>query len=872
MRLTMTAKLSMNSRTSLLGLLDDAARRGHEFAFVQRRGLRYERWTYAQLAATAYQFARELETRGIGKGDRVLLWGVNGGAWVAAWFGCLARGAVVVPLDQPSAPDFIERIQQQVNAKLIVCDEPIALDTPALSLKDLRNAVNHHSPERLVDEMIQPDDLAQIIFTSGTTAEPKGVCLSHRNLLANLAPLEQGIDEYRKWERPFHPIRFLCLLPLSHVFGQFMGIFVPQLLGGEVHFLDSLNPAEIIATVKRERISVIAAVPRQLETLRDKIERDYATAGKLDQFKHRFAAADGHRFIARMWRFRDVHRRFGWKCWAFVAGGATLPPETEQFWMRLGFAVVQGYGMTETASLVSVNHPFKLSKGSIGKTLPGQELKLDADGTILVRGENVATGYWQAGATRSLTTDDGWLLTGDVGALDAQGNLFFKGRAKDIIVTAAGLNLFPADLEAALNQQPAIKDSCVVGIETASGPEAVAVLIARDTTDDTADLADSVQRANASLSQAQQLRRWLLWLEADFPRTATQKVRKPLVKHWAEQQLSGPATANSSETVSPLLQLLAQVSGRSVTELQALPPSAELSAGLGLDSLGRVSLASALEDRFQLALDDAAITPQTTLHELERLVAFDVPTVKAQSAGAAAPTRVYPYPYPYPAWAMHWLTWLVRMFWYYVLILPVTCLLCWTRKRGVENLRELHEPALFICNHISRSDHGPILAALPWRYRHRLAIAMEGERLRSWRYPDAALRWWTRWRLRMQYVMVVTCFNVFPLPQQSGFRRSFEYAATAIERGYSLLVFPEGRYTPDGALQPFMAGIGLLAKELKVPVVPIRIDGLYEIKARQRHWAWPGSVTLTFGQPLSVQKQQTSINLPQQLHEIVASL
>ena len=857
----------MGSRTSLLSLLDDAALRGEEFAFVQRRDLRAERWTYAQLVATAYRFARELEARGIGPGDRVLLWGPNSGAWVAAWFGCLARGAVVVPLDEASTPDFIERIQQQVNAKLIVCDEAIALSAPAVSLKELREAVSRHSTERCVDETLQPDDLAQIIFTSGTTAEPKGVCLSHRNLLANLAPLEQGIDEYRKWERPFHPIRFLCLLPLSHVFGQFMGIFVPQLLGGEVHFSDSLNPADIIATTKRERISVIAAVPRQLETLRDKLERDYAAAGKLDAFKQRFAAAEGHRFIKRMWCFRDVHKRLGWKCWAFVAGGATLPVETEQFWMRLGYAVVQGYGMTETASLVSVNHPFKLSQGSIGKTLPGQELKLDADGTILVRGANVATGYWQSGQAHSLMTADGWLRTGDLGAFDAQGNLFFKGRAKDVIVTAAGLNIFPADLEAALNQQSAIKESCVVGIETANGPEAVAVLIARDA----AQLAEAVQRANATLNDAQQVRRWLRWPEADFPRTATQKVRKPLVKRWAESQLSGQAKEGATATVSPLWQLLAQVSGRSVSELQALSPEADLSAGLGLDSLGRVSLVSALEDRFQLELDEAAITPQTTLRELERLVAYDVPTAKAEGAyavGAVPPKRVYPYPH----WAMNRLTWLIRMFWYYVLILPATCLLGWTRKRGLEHLRDLREPALFICNHISRADHGLILAALPWRFRHRLAIAVNGERLRSYRYPDATLPWWRRWLLRVEYGLAATCYNVFPLPHQSGFRRSFEYAGAAIERGYSVLVFPEGRVTTDGTMHSFMSGIGLLAQDLNVPVVPIRIDGLYEFRVRQRHWFAPGSVTLTFGPPLPVKEQQAADTLPQQLHELIANL
>src|SRR5262249_18691078 len=298
--------------------------------------------------------------------------------------------------------------------------------------------------------------------------EPKGVRLTHRNLLANITPLETEIKKYLKFERPFHPIRFLCLLPLSHVFGQFMGIFVPRLLFGEVFFQSHFNSSEIIATVKRERISVIAAVPRQLESLREKIERDYSSRGELEKFLGRFASAEGKHFLRRWWIFRDVHRHFGWKFWAFVSGGATLDEETESFWQRLGFAVVQGYGMTETASLVTVSHPFKIRHGSIGKTLPGQELMLDASGEILVRGANVSSGYWR-GAVQTMGGDEGWLRTGDVGEMDAEGNIFFKGRKKDVIVTAAGLNVYPDDLEAALNRQPEVKTSCVIGVESARG-------------------------------------------------------------------------------------------------------------------------------------------------------------------------------------------------------------------------------------------------------------------------------------------------------------------------------------------------------------------------------------------------------------------
>ncbi|HEV7843577.1 MAG TPA: AMP-binding protein, partial [Pyrinomonadaceae bacterium] len=369
-------------RKTLLSFLEDYADTGGGAAFAHRRGLRVSQWPYARVAETANRFARELEARSIGKGDRVLFCAENSPEWVAAFFGCLLRGAVVVPVDVESTPDFIARVQQQTGAKLLLYGSagPPEIDrsVPRLNLQALdacdvaRYAATGHTLAN-VDE----DDIVEIIYTSGTTTEPKGVILTHANLLANLSPLEKEVRKYLKWERLVHPVRFLNLLPLSHVFGQFMGIFVPQLLGGEVFFQDSLNPSEIIRTVRTRRINVIVAVPRLLDTLREKIERDALADGCRDTLTRSLAAAEKQHFLRRWWAFRDIHSQFGWRFWAFISGGATLAPETESFWQRLGFAVVQGYGMTETASLVSVNHPFKQSRGSIGKTLPGQEMKLD---------------------------------------------------------------------------------------------------------------------------------------------------------------------------------------------------------------------------------------------------------------------------------------------------------------------------------------------------------------------------------------------------------------------------------------------------------------------------------------------------------------
>src|SRR3954451_9468940 len=372
-------------RETLLSFLDDCRAHGQQTAVAHDTGVRVSRWSYTRLASSAFQFARELEARGIGAGDRVLFWGENRPEWIACFYGCLLRGVVVVPLDLKSAPDFVGRVQQQVSARLLLSDEPQA----QLNVPQLRFSVDlgRHSNAGYSSNA-KPGDLVQIVFTSGTTAEPKGVCLTHRNILANIAPIEKEFARYKRWERIFHPLRFLCLLPLSHVFGQLLGIFIPQLLGAEVYFSESYKPSQIISSVKKRRINVVVTVPRVLETLREKI--------KVDVSDDEVQAARTRHFLRNWWTFRKIHRQFGWRFWAFITGGATLESETETFWRRLGYAVIQGYGMTETASLTSLSHPFHVLLGSIGNPVAGQEVKLSDDGEILVRGENVATGYWRS--------------------------------------------------------------------------------------------------------------------------------------------------------------------------------------------------------------------------------------------------------------------------------------------------------------------------------------------------------------------------------------------------------------------------------------------------------------------------------------------
>ncbi len=300
-------------RATLLEYLDNFRRHASEPAYVHRRGYRVQHWRYGDVLAAAYRFARELESRGIGHDDKVLLWGENCAEWNAAFHGCVLRGAVVVPIDKIAAPDFAQRVSQQVDARLCVSSpNNTVASVPRFDLENLRESLSRHPADPVEPPTLTRDDIVEIVFTSGTTAEPRGVVITHGNILANLEPLEREIGKYLKYERVFHPIRFLNLLPLSHVFGQFLGIFLPQLLAGTVIFHDSLNPTEVIRLVREQRVSVVVAVPRLMESLKDKIERDMETAGRKQWFERQFAAAQGEHFVRRWWF------AFAGVCWSDV--------------------------------------------------------------------------------------------------------------------------------------------------------------------------------------------------------------------------------------------------------------------------------------------------------------------------------------------------------------------------------------------------------------------------------------------------------------------------------------------------------------------------------------------------------------------------
>ncbi len=819
------------ARSTILEYLDNFRRDAREVAYVQRRGYRTQRWTYGDVLTAAYRFARELEFRGVGKGDKVVIWGENCAEWIAVFFGCVLRGAIVVPIDKIATHDFAQRVAQQVDARLCVGSAGNEISSiPALRLETLGDELSARSDAPIAPPALSRDDIVEIVFTSGTTAEPRGVVISHGNILANLEPLEREIGKYLKYERIFHPLRFLNLLPLSHVFGQFLGILIPQLIAATVIFQDTLNPTEVLQVIKRERVSVVVAVPRLMESLKDKILRDMEAEGKQQWFARQFAAAKDEHFAKRWWRFRRIHNRFGWKFWAFISGGAALDAETEEFWRRLSFVVIQGYGLTETTSLISLNHPFHTGKRSIGKVLEGREIKLDTSGEILVRGANVAAGYWQGRELKPVLNNEGWFHTGDIGELDAEGNLYFKGRKKNVIVTREGMNVYPEDLEAALRQQPEVRDSVVVGLEQGGNAEPCAALLLRDS----ADPASLIRRANQQLADYQQIRRWLVWPDEDFPRTPTQKPRTAVIQQAVQQHFASDGGGDGATgSASELGDLIARITGRN---LGALAPGTKLEGDLNLNSMDRVELMSALEDRYQVDLNQADFTKVDTVADLERLL----------REPQAAPHSEY----PYPRWAQRRpITW-IREAIYYLLTWAATLIMAHPEVVGRENLRGVNGPLLISCNHVTYIDVGFALWALPPRYRRKLAVGMLGELLwQMWRPPQD---WnpFLRVSYKVGYYLVVALFDVFPLPQQSGVRGSFAYAGESVDRGFSVLVYPEGQRTLDGKPVPFRSGFGMLAARLNVPVLPLRIDGLFEMKTAGRKIAPLGQLKVVIGKPM----------------------
>jgi long-chain acyl-CoA synthetase len=810
--------------TTLVDLFRTLEKRRGEF-LVYDDGYRVRRHSYADVTRAARGFAARLIAHGVSKGDKVILWGENRPEWIACYWGIQLAGAIAVPIDYRSSREFADRIRQIVHARVVLVGDDVAAGEMAWRLADLDWTADGPVPAIAIDR----DDVAQIVFTSGATADPKGVVIRHRNILANTIPVAREIDKYKKYARPFSPIRFLNLLPLSHMFGQSMATNIPPLIDGTVVFMRSFNPHDIVRRVREWRISVIVCVPKILDVLKEH-------ALRVDP-----AAADppkGLSIPARWWRYRKVHRSFGLKFWAFIVGAAPLGPALEDYWKRLGFVVIQGYGLTETAPIVTMNHPFKTNTGSVGKPIAGVEVKIADDGEILVRGENVTTGYYESdsagsGDTAGRTIDPGgWLHTGDIGEQDAEGRLFIRGRKKEMIVTPEGLNVFPDDVERPLNAQEGVIESAVVPARAAEGAESServhAVLVLKAGI----DAETVIRKANSELADHQRIRSFSVWTDGPLPRTdGTKKLKRAAIRAWVAGA-AGAAGATGAKGEDQLRALVGKFAGARSLE------GATSIEGLGLSSLERVELMVALEDQFQTRIDEAKFAGAKTLDDLRQVIA-----AAPQDAEVAEPVD-------FPTWNRTWPVRIIRRVSQATWILPLGRIFAWVRVSGLEHLQGVTGPVVFASNHQSHFDVPVILMSLPGSWRARIAPAALKEFFKAHFFPDG-FRSSQVFTNRLNYYLSAFFFNVFPLPQrEAGARQTLRYIGEIAGNGYSVLIFPEGVRSVSGDIKAFKPGIGMIGSRLNLPIIPVRIDGADRVLHTSWKWPRPGPVSVTFGAPI----------------------
>jgi long-chain acyl-CoA synthetase len=828
-------------RRTLLDFHADLSRIPGEFV-VYDDGYRSWSYTYAQIDAASQAFAARLRAAGVAKGHAVAIWSENRAEWIIALWGCLLEGVVLVPIDYRASADFLLRVASIVDARAVLTGDaveagPIDGARPVWRLSELRPAVEGTptaGPPHPARPDITADTTAEIIFTSGATAEPKGVVISHRNILANIVPIEREMAKYKKYATPFLPIRFLNLLPLSHMFGQAMATFVPPMLPGVVVFTRSYAPEDIVRQIRERRVSVLVCVPKMLDVLREHVLRVAPEAADLPVTMH---------WMKRWWKYRRIHKMFGFKFWAMVVGAAPLDPELEAFWGRLGFVVVQGYGLTETAPIVTLNHPLRSARGAVGKPIAGVEVRIAEDGEILVRGDNVTTGYYNAPEETRASFKDGWFHTGDIGALDEKGQLHIRGRKKEMIVTPEGLNVFPEDVERVLNALPGVTESAVVGatLPGSSAERVQAVVVAAPGT----ELDELVRLANAGLQDHQKIRAIALWPGPELPRTeGTRKLKRRELKQWLadagvglQPDATGALTATTGvRSVVSVLERFAP--GRTIGPATTIDE-------LGLSSLERVELLMALEETLQVTVDEAAFAAAASVADLEAIT-------RPIDAGSPAAVVQRAEPIAFPSWNRSAPVRALRRVSLATWILPIARIFVTLDVRGLEHLADLPGPVIFAANHQSHLDGPMILQALPNRWRYRVAPAMAKEFFKAHFYPAGFSRS-ARLTNSLNYYLASAFFNAFPLPQrETGTRQTLRYIGDLIGQGYSILIFPEGRRTDEGEIKPFQPGVAMIAARLDVPVVPVRIDGLDRVL--HHSWRAParGTARITFGAPMSL--------------------
>lgn len=800
-------------------LLAASRRYGDDVAFQMRRRLRSERITYARAAHIARCVAAWSIRQGLAPGDRVAVWAPNMPEYAILYFGAWLAGLVVVPIDVRTQREVVQRTVAASGARIgfrsAALPESFGASVASYVLEDLAQLVAPCDPLRELPA-VGSDALAVIAYTSGTTGAPKGVTLTHANLLAQTAALGEAYPLKRG-------LVALSVLPLSHIYELTVTFLHGFNSGIHVTYVPRVNTATVVRAMAEDRVEAFVVVPELLRLMLRGIERRVRRDGLGAWWSLAHRLAPLLPFGLRRMLFAPVIGALGGRLDFVGVGGAPLDIGVARAWERMGIHVFEGYGLTESSGGATINSRARQRLGSAGRLMPGVRVRLGEEGEIQIGGPTVTRGYYGDPALSAAAFCDGWLRSGDVGRVDGDGFLYVTGRIAFRIVLPDGRKVYPEDVERELNVDPAVRDSCVVGPRDERGRERVHAVLLLDGTGD----ADSiVRRANARLADHQQVRTWSVWPDDDFPRGPTLKPDRGVVRAVVE---GAPGVAARPVPHAPsadaLVDVLARASGR---EHAAVREDAELERDLGLDSIGRMELLALIEEVLGAAIDELAVGPRLTVAALRELT---------REVG------VQPHPPPGARWP--------RAPWARLLGDVLFFIACriqdrWLRLEVVhpERAARIPLPSLIVFNYQAPYAAMTFLRTVPRAPRHRIAIAADAD---AW----SGGRRWQGW-------LVALAVQAFPMAKSGGASRgSVLEAVRWIEDGYAVLLSPEGGPSMGEEPGEFLRGVGLLAVETGVPIVPFRVEGYSSLYPRH-HTPFPwlperrGTARLIVGEPVTI--------------------
>jgi long-chain acyl-CoA synthetase len=870
-------------------IFESAAVRFADRTAVQvQRPTALDSWSYRELYDTAIDRSMRLSAAGVTTGDRCAILADNDADWCATYLGILRIGAVAVPLDTNYSAAQVATIVDACSPRVLFVNERLATlavaataEHPATIVADIHSPQSLGSPEPRDVPGGAGQDPAVIFYTSGTTADPKGVVLTNANLIAERDAAFQVVAVSEADS-------VLGVLPLFHSLAQLANLLLPCAVGARIVFLETVNTTELTRALAERQITIFACVPQFFYLLHQRVLQTVERGGALRTLMFRLLLAVN--FRSRQFGinlggllFARVHASMGGRLRLLITGGSKFDPAVGRDLYALGFTILQAYGLTETSGAATLTAPDDAHRDSVGRALPGQQIKVlppedpDVDGEIAIHGPIVMKEYYNRPDATAVVMRDGWLLTGDLGRIDGEGRLTITGRKKDVIVLASGKNIYPEEVEAAYLQSVFVKEICVVGLPREDDPTSerlFAVVVpnmdlmrARRIVNAGDLLRFELEGQSIHLPAHKRVLGYDVWFDA-LPRTTTGKIKRHEVARRVRERRrpdadpgrgSGPGSAydvGDGHARRAVAVIERRVAGRTIT------PQSNLELDLGLDSMERVELLSEVERQLGVHISDEQAHQILTVGQLidaTRAGAGAAPATATEASWAEILRDLPPPDDPVLGGLLRGRPVAARAFFLVPRLLRV--FLPSIQCTGLHNV-PAHGPFIISPNHQGYLDPFIVCGVLPFRLFRELFFVGAAE------YFETPLMEW-----------IARHGNCVPVDPDANLVPAMRAGAFGLAHGKILMLFPEGERSIDGSVKRFKKGAPILSRHLAVPIVPVAIRGAYEIWPRNRRIDWgkmfPWNrhrIRVRFGPPLTVADSADNAAAALQLQGTVAAM